>query len=242
MSTTRLSSLALVLVIAVPGAALAQDDEGIEEAGAEDVSVTATSGPPPKTLAERIPSVTRPVFIRKGRIELVPAIGKSLNDPFFENLVLSGGAAYHVFEWLWVGASAEYLLGFANPTPVSGPGNPPRPDYNRAQYAARLEVAWAPFYGKLNLLAEKVLHFDTYIAFGGGILGGTRTGSAFAGSVAIGQHFFITEWMAIRLDVRDQVFSMNRNPGTTEKSLQSFLSASLGVAFYVPPSFEREAL
>jgi hypothetical protein len=35
---------------------------------------------------------------------------------------------------------------------------------------------------------------------------------------------------------------MNRNPGTTEKSLQSFLSASLGVAFYVPPSFEREAL
>ena len=46
---------------------------------------------------------------------------------------------------------------------VSGGGNPPTPDYNRPSYAARLDVSWAPLYGKLSLMAETVLHFDTYV-------------------------------------------------------------------------------
>ena len=34
-------------------------------------------------------------------------------------------------------------------------------DFNGPVYAGRLEVIWSPIYGKVNLFAEEVFHFDT---------------------------------------------------------------------------------
>ncbi|MEE8409128.1 MAG: outer membrane beta-barrel domain-containing protein [Myxococcota bacterium] len=237
MTGTRTLSTLLACMLLVPPAAWAQ--EGVE-AGDEDVTVTGLSGPPPKTLAERIPSVTRPFFSKGGRIELVGGVGTMFNDPFYDHIVPSLAVAYHVFESLWVGASADYHVARGSPPSITGGGKPKSPKYNRPQYAARLEAAWAPFYGKLSLLAETVLHFDTYISVGGGLIGGTRSGAALGGTVAVGQHFFLSEAVAIRLEVRDQIVNMSRNPGTTKQTIQNFLSVSIGVCFYVPPSLEHE--
>lgn len=235
--TLRIIAAGCWMLAASPRLAVAAD----EEAGGEQEEVS-TSEPARRTLAERIPAVSARVFAKQGRLELYPAIGMSLDDAFFNQAIGSVGLAYHVLESLSIGVAGDYLLAFNRRTPIAGGAHPPRPEYNRPTYLARLELGWAPLYGKLSLLAERVLHFDTYVAVGGGIVGPSITAATMAGTVAIGQRYFLTPWAALRIELRDQLFMMARNPEAddTEK-LQSLLSASVALCFYLPPSFERAA-
>ena len=91
----------------MPVGAGAAEYEAVEE---EDLGQRAGAGPARKTLAERIPAVTGRVFAKSGRLELAPALGVALNDPFYDHVILSGGAAYHVLEWLWIGLSGDFYL------------------------------------------------------------------------------------------------------------------------------------
>ncbi len=238
--STRLSVFVLAVVLA-PQSAGATEYEQVDEDELREQR--AGAGPERKTLAERIPAVTGRLFGKQGRFELVPAVGMSLNDPFYDHIVVSAAGNFHVLESMFIGASADFYVSPSSTITVAGGGNPEPPEYNRPVYAARLEVGWAPIYGKLSLLAETVLHFDTYIALGGGVVGQSEGGAVFGASVAIGQHYFLSEWMALRLDIRDQIFSMARAPTVTEDAkIQNLLTVSLGVCFYIPPTFERETL
>jgi outer membrane beta-barrel protein len=230
----------LLLSVALAPASLAAQE--IEEAGEEDVA-RPTDQAPRKTLAERIPAVSGRVFAKRGRVELVPMIGLSLNDPFFDHVVVSGAVAYHVLEPLFVAVSADFFGSIASNIAVAGGGQPDRPEYVRPVYAARLEAGWSPIYGKLSLFAEGVFHFDTYISAGAGVVGPSDGSPALAGTVAVGEHFFFNEWMALRLELRDQIFKLARlTAAGTDANLQNLLSVSLGVSFFVPPTFERETL
>ncbi len=226
------------LVLLAPGWSAAQE---LEEAGEEDVR--AGSEPPRRTLAERIPAVSGRLFVKRGRAELMPAVGLSLNDPFFNHILVTGSASYHVLESLWVGAGANFFGSLSSAVPVAGGGAADRPTYNHPVWAGHLEVGWAPIYGKLSLLAEAVFHFDAYVAGGVGVVGPSDGSPAFGGTLAVGQRYFINEWMALRLELRDQVFPLSRIPSINpDKNLQHMLSATVGVSFFVPPTFEREKL
>lgn len=232
-------SLSLGLVLVARPLWAADDEEGIEE----ETAVSGSGAPEQKTLAERIPSVTRRVFVKKSRLELAPAVGLSLNDPFYDNILVSGRAAYHVTEWLWVEAGGEFVGSLKSSVPVTGGGNPERPSYNRPKFSAGLDVGFAPIYGKVSLMAEQVIHFDTYLALGVGVVGPMTGATTFAASAAIGQHYFLNEWLALRLELRDQAYQMARAPSfSKEKELQNSLSFSLGVSFFVPPTFQHELL
>ncbi|MBI3179801.1 MAG: hypothetical protein HYZ27_09075, partial [Deltaproteobacteria bacterium] len=78
-------------------------------------------------------------------------------------------------------------------------------------------------------------------AVGGGIVSPKEGDKALVITAAVGQHFFFNEWMGIRVELRDQTFEMARHPGGKEER-QHLLSASLGLCFYIPPSFTRQAL
>ncbi|OGR10508.1 MAG: hypothetical protein A2341_09480 [Deltaproteobacteria bacterium RIFOXYB12_FULL_58_9] len=228
----------LILSLALPVNAWAAEDEAVQE---EDLGGRAGAGSERKTLAERIPAVTGRVFAKSGRLELSPGFGLSLNDPFYDHIVASGAVAYHVTEWLWIGGSADFYISPSSTIAVAN-RDPEQFDYNRPVYTARLEVGWSPIYGKLSLLAEQVFHFDTYVSAGVGVVGPSETDATLAGTFAIGEHFFINEWMAFKLELRDQIFGLARAPAKNkDKELQNFLSATLGVCFYLPPTFEVEA-
>lgn len=231
---SRVVVISLVLGFAFSARAAATG--GFEE------SVEIEAEAPRRTLAERIPAVTRRYFVKAGRLELFPAVGMSLNDPFYDHIVLRGGLAYHVLESISVGLSADYYLSLASPVPVA-PIQGTQPSINRPVYGARIEVSWAPLYGKLSLLAEYVLHLDTFISLGAGIVGPSDTQPVVAGSVAIGQHLFLDEWIALRIEFRDQIFAMDRLPDSGKKSsTQNLLSTSLAVCFFLPTEVVRESL
>ena len=239
----------LLCAVALPawGASEEEDTRQAEEraGGAEGESGTDRNESTIPTLAERIPSVTRRAFVQEGRTELFPTIGMSLNDPFFDNVIFNAGIAYHVFEWLAFGVGGDYFL--ANPTALSifpgGAKKGKQEDLNRPTYSARLEAYFAPIYGKISLFAESVLHFDTYLIVGGGVVGLSDADPTVLGMVGIGQHYFIDRWLALRIELRDQLYSMARNViAPKEKQLQNLLSFTLGVSFYLPVNFDHGAL
>ena len=216
-----------------PGVGLAQE-EGDE---------VARSSNQRKSLAQRIPAVSRRFFQRSGRLEVAPRVGLSLNDAFFNHLIVGGGLSYSVLESLAVGISGEYYLSFDESLQISGGGAPAPPNFNGPVYAARFETIWTPFYGKLSILAEKIIHMDTYLAAGVGVVGTDQTSSVLAGSVTLGQRFYLNEWMAIKIELRDQIFKMARNPAMDRsKDLQNLLTATVGICFYLPSAVEPSSL
>lgn len=230
------AAFSAVLGWSAPG--LAQEEEGRDE------ETAIIEEERQETLADRIPSVTRRTFRKEGRLQVAPTLGLSLNDPFYDHILVGAGLHYHVLESLAVGASGYYSVALENSIGVAGGVGEFTTEFDRAAYAGFLEVSWAPFYGKLSLLAESVLHFDTFISVGGGVVGLNQGDPAIAGTVAIGQHYFVNDWLALRIELRDQIFTMARTPDVdpNDESLQNLLTFTMGLAFYVPGEFEREQL
>ena len=225
-----------VAMVMVATQAWAED----EEAGADISERSTRSG---KTLAERVPAVSGRFFRKEGRVSLAPAIGLTLNDPFYNSLPGGLSVTYHILESLAVGVSGEYYLGLRTPVRVSGGATAPPAELNRALFGARLDVSWAPIYGKMSLLAEGVLHFDAYITGSVGVVGPQEGSPGLGWGFSVGQHYFLKSWFALRLDLRTQFFQMARNPDVSpKKDLQLLMGATVSACFFLPPDFEREKL
>lgn len=232
---SRRTLLLLVLAANAFAARIASAKGGDDELADEETAAPVVEEVKRQTLADRIPSVTSRVVTKVGRTAVTPVVGLSLNDPFYKNVLLGASLSYYPLESLALTASGEYLVGIESELAVSGGLAPARPEYVRPAYAGRLEVAWAPVYGKVNLMAEGVVHFDTYVALGGGVVGPSEGDPAVAASMALGQHYFVSDWVALRVELRDQVFSFARNPLLDPtKELQNFFSFTMGLAFFLP--------
>ncbi|MBC7792534.1 MAG: outer membrane beta-barrel domain-containing protein, partial [Clostridia bacterium] len=128
----------------------------------------------------------------------------------------------------------EYYATANNQPDITGGGNP-QANFNHQKYVGRAELIWAPIYGKLNLFAEEVFHFDTFLSAGGGYMGFDSDGGSVVGTLALGQHYFLSDWMALRIDIRDQIYSMDVNPSSGGgKNIQNLLTFNLGLSFYLP--------
>jgi len=219
----------------------ADDEEDVGSSADEETAIRAPSSEAAgRTLAERIPSVTRRVFAKAGRLELTPVLGLTLNDPFYTGMMMGARADFHVAEWLFIEANGNFFAAAKSDVPVDG-GSALDVTYDRPAYTGGLSLGFAPLYGKLSVMAERVLHFDAFVTVGGGVVGLKDAGSAVAVTASVGQHYFLNEWFGVRWEFGDQMYRAARATGLS-KEMQHLLSFSLGAAFYVPPSFEHEEL
>jgi outer membrane beta-barrel protein len=235
MPRLRWAALVMALCVSTNARAAREDKEEAVEEPAPPVG----AGLPTRTLAERIPSVTHRVFAKSGRVELYPALGVSLTDPFYRYVMPGVGLNYYILESLAVGASVDYFAGLRTRIEVTGGTAVPQPDFNRPRFAARLQVSWLPLYGKVSWLAESVSHFDTYLTGAVGVLGPQQGAMTPGFSLALGQHYFFNGWLALRVELRDELFLLARAP-TASKYLQNLLSASVGLCFYLPTESSAE--
>ncbi|MCB9649680.1 MAG: outer membrane beta-barrel domain-containing protein [Deltaproteobacteria bacterium] len=232
---------ALALPPALPNLALAQEE------GADDAEVSAeaqkTEASEPEAgkerLSDRIKSVQHKVFLKRKRFEVFPAFGLDLNDPFFQHFTLGVAGGFHLADSMslelhgsWVmGSVKQDAIKFVRQETDSLIDNPPQFKAN-----ADINFTWAPFYGKISLLGEGILHFDTYLSVGPGIFA-TDAGVNPAMNVGLGQRYFINEWLVARVELRDYLFIDTRDG---QSDLQNLLMLSVGVSFFFPMSFQYE--
>ncbi len=127
--------------------------------------------------------------------------------------------------------------------------------------AAEFGINWAPIYGKINLLGETVVNFDFYIFAGVGSFTKTNyvavydeatasTGDVVAlqegGNetklgpvIGLGQNYFITQSLALKLDVRSALYvdykpQYNADIVVTEQRVVNTFTASVGIGVYFP--------
>jgi len=213
----------------------------------------------------RIQPISGQLYRKAGRFELTLAGVTSLNDAFYKKYLGTLRAGYHLTEFLSLGAG--YSLGTTARTGSDTvcPANKGCGPASAAQLAqvpgklervASLEVAWTPVYGKLNLLAEQVVHFDLGLVAGvdwvthaevlssgeadAWAAGGPGPGqlSTVGGHVGLGVRLFLGEAWALRWEVRDLVYSV-KVPNLEQtlgsgRDVQNQLLTELGVTFFFP--------
>jgi outer membrane beta-barrel protein len=94
-------------------------------------------------------------------------------------------------------------------------------------------LLWTLAYGKLRWFGSRISRFDFNLALGGGITD-NRSARGLTGSAGVGLKFYPTSYLAVRIDLRDQLLSQEL---MGESRLVNNLCATLGVSMFLPFGF-----
>lgn len=93
-------------------------------------------------------------------------------------------------------------------------------------------LVWSLAYGKVRWLGGAINRFDFYLSLGGGAT--VEPGDlGLTGSGGFGLKFYLAEWAAVRLDVRDHVREQKRVQLGVEKVVND-ISAMGGLSVFIP--------
>jgi outer membrane beta-barrel protein len=248
-ATTRAAGLALLLIALLPGAARA--------------------GSKADAFEGKIQPISGQLYTKAGRLEVSPTLDLSFNDAFQKKYFGGLKVGWHFTEFLSAGATFAMGATSATGSAVVCPANLGCRDATKAQLwqvpgAIRMmvgaEVAWAPVYGKLNLAAEQVLHFDLALLAGPDVIrrdevlsrdaadtlaaagGSPATTTSLGGHVGLGVRFYFNRFMALRLDFKDYVYAVKvpnwiEGAGNQPRTdIQNQLFLELGLSFFFPTS------
>ncbi len=230
-----------------------------------------------KTEGKKTPNVVQNRFFTKAkRFELSPLGGYVPNNPFAKRYIGGILAAYHLSETFAVEGAFLYSpdLGAADLKGLThtlvdiahegGSGEESvafQQPIDKMTLGATFAARWAPVYGKINLIGERVLNFDWYLALGAGMLSiqkyyavysetptadGSTTaltdlgkGGKFAGNVGMGMDFYLSGSVALKLDARSYLYvdtkpQYDPNVPETESRIYNNFVASAGLSVYFP--------
>ena len=159
--------------------------------------------------------IPRKPFIKKGRVDLTPTYGVTVNDNMNEHSALGLELNYHITDVLSLGLIAQGYI----------PHNSDKEFWtryhlnrvsalNKYLYTFALSFAYVPIYGKMALLNGPILHYEVFIAAGVGGSGtrtitkdrGTRPWTnwwSFTFPVGFGIRVFVNDFFAIQAGLRD---------------------------------------
>lgn len=218
----------------------------------------AARGSAADAFENKVKPVSGQLYTKAGKLELTPNGALSLNDAFFSKYMGGVKLDYHVSEYFSFGATGLFgttgTTGSTSVCPTNQPCHPASQDQlnkvpGEIKWIAGAEVAFAPVYGKLNLFAEKAVHFDLSVLGGvdlvnyrdvlGAASGATAPGDARAvgGHLGVGARLFLARFVALRLEVKDLVYSVK---ALDRGNLQNQLFAELGLSFFVPVAHQDE--
>ncbi len=192
----------------------------------------------------KIQPVSGQLYPKAGRFEITPTFVLSVHDSFYTKYLGGLKLGYHFSEyptggWLFLPSSvhvsfATGTTSLTGSTPLALPQLP-----GRIKTMVGAEAAWSLVYGKLNLLAEYPLHFDfsfpllglDYLSFENSL-----DSSAIGAHVGVGVRFFFAGFMALRVELKDYLYSAQVVDSTQHKQLQQQLMAEMGLSFFFPTS------
>lgn len=117
--------------------------------------------------------VIRPkYFSKRKRFELGTEMLMVMNDAFVYSLLLSGIVTFHFSESLAVEGALGYGLSFDRSEKTTLFDEfVIKTQVFRTQYFGELSLLYTPIYGKVQLPEGRLVYFDTFLSFGGGMTG-----------------------------------------------------------------------
>jgi outer membrane beta-barrel protein len=93
-------------------------------------------------------------------------------------------------------------------------------------------LVWSLAYGKVRWMGGGISRYDFYLSLGGGATV-QPDDKGLTGSGGFGMKFYLTEWLALRWDVRDLVHQQKRVELGVEKVVND-LTATGGLSVFIP--------
>lgn len=204
------------------------------------VAVALVAGPSrAQTLNEGEIVVVEPkAVLVQHRLEVLPRFGVTFNDSLITQFALGGSLYFHITEDIFAGGSFEWFdfneIGGTTDTYDEVIRNTSAiPEVAPVTWAGTAEVGWAPVHGKFSLFDVTIVHYDIYGLAGVGAID-TIGDPMVAGALALGQRTFIGDWLALTIEIRDRAYIEPLPSGDT---FTNVLTASVGLGFFIPPSF-----
>ena len=164
--------------------------------------------------------VQRRLVEKDGRVDVTAALSTIPNDDFIAYFPLGLRAGYHFSESFAVEASFAYAL--QNPSDLTTfLKEDPQISLKEAEIQEKIDmfynvaVLWAPIYGKVSVLGNKLTHFETYVGLGAGVFHTTTKDANHpdpqpevkpAGNTVLGFRWFINDNFNLRTDYRHYFF------------------------------------
>ncbi len=179
--------------------------------------------------------VQRQRFLKKKRFELAPQVGITVNDPFVRHFAVGAELNYWLTNRMAIGITGNGFFGnktsrynnirFQEGVLLTA---------NRMQWQASVNFTYNPFYGKIAVFNRALLHWESFVNVGGGVIqtkvipryealheGFTNvTGQ---GNFALGARFYgpKTDWISVNFGVRtwiyqDKLEPTGRGPGPVQ--------------------------
>jgi outer membrane beta-barrel protein len=214
--------LSAVALVAVPSRASAQCvDEALKQ----------------QLIGERAYRGVVPRLIKKSLRHEVSAMGGWFAGDLSDGAPAYGGAyTFHFTEDLGLEASylrtrEHFALLDAIIARQQGLVNLVKAEDNPVQFFMG-HLVWSLAYGKVRWMGGGISRYDFYLSLGGGAT--VEPGDiGLTGSGGFGMKFYLTEWLALRWDVRDAVHQQKRVSLGVEKVVND-ITATGGLSVFIP--------
>jgi outer membrane beta-barrel protein len=179
----------------------------------------------------RYRGVQKRLFQKAGRHELSAIGGLYSADLLSSSYLLQAAYTFHFTEDLALEAEFGYTRAESDLVEIV--------ERDTSFTAVRLDtpvyiyqghLVWTLAYGKLRWFSGGISRFDVHLAIGGGVTD-SQTAEGLTLSGGLGFKFFLAEWLALRMDVRDHVLSQEL---LGVSGVVHNLAATLGFSVLVP--------
>lgn len=215
------------------------DDSDASDKSDDDKTAAAAAEQPKAPVEETIYVVQGKPFLVHGKFEIAPQFAQSVNDSFTSHTGLLLSGLYHLKENVavevaagafgWVDAKGARLGGRDSELTVELREKealaPERVKLYQFPWLIGADAQWSPFYGKVSLQDLALGQFNLYLSVGASVLGlqleaqqqaGTSTAFvdlptpvALSTTFGGGMRFYFTDWLGVRLEVRDYVIPLS---------------------------------
>jgi len=112
-----------------------------------------------------------------------------------------------------------------------------KPDFQKLLYFLTAGVQLTPIYGKVSTFSRWIAYFEPFLFLGAGI-SKTEANTYIAFVPGIGIRLFFKEWLSMKLEFRDYIyterFRTRTNPPVDESALRNNYAVMVSLSFWLP--------
>ena len=195
------------------------------------------------TQEDRVKSVQKKLYLKRGRFEVAPSVNYAVNDPYYTRFGGQLRVAWYPADTLAIAARGSLLQTLpTDDVRVAKRNLQSRIYFSVPSWDAALDIEWSPLYGKVAFL-NSILHFDGYLIAGAAAVDTStkRMGIVPGFDFGAGMRFVAKDWLAVNVALLNTTYT-DVPTGTTKASMQNMMMLNAGVSFFFPlKSTFREA-
>lgn len=195
------------------------------------------------TQDDRVKSVQRKLYLKRGRFELAPSFIINVNDAYYTKMGGAVRVAFYPADSLAI--SARFSLMQTLPTDdvkVAKRNLNSRIFFSVPIWSVMGDIEWSPLYGKIAFFND-ILHMDGYLVGGGGVVytetsqskpdGVNPRGVSPAFDLGLGFRFVVKDFAAVNVALINTTY-VDTPTGTTKGITQNLMMVNAGISIFFP--------